>query len=182
MSSHAIIEYIYTSTSAAELGLVMNYTQVNSTDSMTIMGVIVGNKLNFNDHIYTLYGCLSVNHHWIHQKIFREELLDLSFATMTCYVNLHTAASVPGIGIDLLRNLVVKDFKCVSGLNTDYFNKMIHKNRVLMSYATHPFCPDLKLIIFTTVSKFSLAIGPKCGILHCLFHWNWNLCMNSNTW
>ena len=76
---------------------------------------------------------------------------------------------MPGIRINLLKNLAIEDFKCVSGLNPDYFNKMIHKNRVHMSYATHPFCPDLKLIILTTVSKLSVAIGPKCGI-HCLFH------------
>ena len=67
--------------------------------------------------------------------------------------------------INLLRNLAIEDFKCVIGLNPDYFNKMIHKNRVHMCYATHPFCPDLKLM----VSKFSVAIGPTCGI-HCLFH------------
>ena len=49
-----LLSNVYTSTSEAELGLVINDTQVNSTDSITILGVIVDNKLNFNDHIYTL--------------------------------------------------------------------------------------------------------------------------------
>ena len=49
-----LLSNVYTSSFEAELGLVINDTQVNSTDSITILGVIVDNKLNFNDHIYTL--------------------------------------------------------------------------------------------------------------------------------
>ena len=49
-----LLSNVYTSSLEAELGLVINDTQVNSTDSITILGVIVDNKLNFNDHIYTL--------------------------------------------------------------------------------------------------------------------------------
>ena len=49
-----LLSNMYTSTSEAELGIVINSTQVNSTDSITILGVIVGNKLNLNVHIYTL--------------------------------------------------------------------------------------------------------------------------------
>ena len=100
----------------------------------------------------------------------------------SCYENLLKAASVPGIRINLMRCLAIKVFKCVNGLNPDYFNKMIHKNRVHTSYATHPFCPDLKLIILITVSKLSVAMEPKYGI-HCPYHWN-RACffMNSNKW
>ena len=57
----------------------------------------------------------------------------------SCYENLQTAASVPGIRIDLLISPAIEDFKCVNWLNPDYLNKMIHKNRIHMSYATHPF-------------------------------------------
>ena len=49
-----LLSNAYTSTPEAELGLVINDIQVNSTDSITILGVIVDNKLNLNDHIYTL--------------------------------------------------------------------------------------------------------------------------------
>ena len=45
----------------------------------------------------------------------------------SCYENLLTAASVPGIRINLLRCLAIEVFKCVNGLNPDYLNKMIHK-------------------------------------------------------
>ena len=98
------------------------------------------------------------------------------------YENLLTAAYVSGIRINLLRSLAIEVFKCVNGLNHDYLNKMIHKNRVHMKYAAHPFCPDRQLIILITVSKLSVAMGPKCRI-HCLFHWNRaSLFMNSNKW
>ena len=45
----------------------------------------------------------------------------------SCYENLLTAASVPGIRVNLLRYLAIEVFKCVNGLNPDYLNKMIHK-------------------------------------------------------
>ena len=47
-----LLSNVYTSTLEAELGLVINDTQVNSTDSIIILGVAVDNELNFNDHIY----------------------------------------------------------------------------------------------------------------------------------
>ena len=216
-----LLSNVYTSTSKAELGLVINGTQVNSSDSITILGVIVDNKLNFNDHIYTLRAkagkqlnalqrlsesldkdsklaiyksfimskfnfCPVV---WmftlksslnkleeIHNKALRFVLCECD----SCYENLLTAAYVPGIRIYLLRCLPIEVFECVNGLNPFYLNKMIHKNRVHMNYAKHPFCPDLKLIIFIMVSKLSVAMGPKSGI-HCPFHWNQDyLFMNSN--
>ena len=49
-----LLSNMYTSTLEAELGLVINDTQVNYTDSITILGVIVDDELNFNGHIYTL--------------------------------------------------------------------------------------------------------------------------------
>ena len=38
-----LLSNVYTSSLEAELGLVINDTQVNSTDSITILGVIVDN-------------------------------------------------------------------------------------------------------------------------------------------
>ena len=86
----------------------------------------------------------------------------------SCYENLLTAASVPSIRIDLL-SLATDVFKCVNGLNPDHLNKMIcKKNQIHMSYVTHPFCPDLKLIIVTMVSKVAmwntLPVSLKSGL------------------
>ena len=207
---------VYTSTPEANLGLVINDAQVNSTDSITILGVIVDNKLNFNDHICMLCAKASKQLNALQRlikslnkdsklAIYKSFIMsDFNFCPVvwmftsksslnklediqrralrfvlcdydSCYENLLKAASVPGIRINLSRSLAFEVLKCVNGLNPDYLNKMIHKK-------SSPICPDLKLIILITVSKLSVAMGPKCGI-HCQFHWNRAyLLMNSNEW
>ena len=163
-----LLSNVYTSSLEADLGLVINDTQVNSTDSITTMGVIVDNKLNFNDHIYTLcakagkqlnalqrlsksldkYSKLAIYKSFIMSnfnfcpvvwmftsKSSLNRLDDIQRRALrfvlcdydSCYENLLTAASVPGIRINLLRCLAIEVFKCVNGFNPDYLNKMIHK-------------------------------------------------------
>ena len=131
-------------------------------------GVTVDNKLNFNDHIYTLcakagkqlnalqrlsksldkdsklamYKNFIVSNFnfcpvvWIFtsksslielENIQKRALRFVLCDYDSCYENLLTAASVPGIGINLLSSLAIEVFKCVNGLYLDSLNKLIHK-------------------------------------------------------